>query len=533
MYRNQKYKIMIINKSFPILLLGLLLIYGCEKENLVDNSKETEIETLSTNTPLLYNQFAAILSKAVSESSNLRAFIKHQALKEFNNDHDVLYNYVKNEKIDSKLTFKELLSQYQEYPNQLDIIENTIPTLTIFVPSLVEAKFNPDNWDTNKDIPMIATNIMKKNGEIPVYEDGDEVFTLNKNEIPGFPILVVKPNERVRVTKDIKLKGSNIGKESFEFLSPAFNGLLKTKGTVGAWDYTTDPSIMTAYQEFGVDVTKWQRDYVYYRLTNQQTTGPLQRNMRETIAMVKLTRDALNKISDQTGDPVLTPYPNQTVELPSPSPTRPEIMTAIQKNAWTEGKFEFRFDVLINNKSGVGNVQQIYLSVDPTDLFYIGNTYTLGYKNGKAQVVITYTHNDPSESGRNFNELEYKCHLPIINWDLQTNSPIWRISLAEVDNTETITVKEGITNEFATNFGIGLDINVGVVKLGLNYGHSNKETFTREVTTSKTVGEDDLGSVLVNFSDPIITSVNPRSGANMMTHSNQYFELLVFPQKYY
>ncbi|MGJ1263139.1 hypothetical protein [Sphingobacterium spiritivorum] len=503
--------------------LLILFFQSCKKEEIKLKSEDIDLKNISNNE--LYNQFAILLSKAVNDSPPLRKFIKDQALKKFDNDHDILYNYVKDEKIDSQNSLKEFLSNYQEYPNQLTMIESAIPTLTIFVPTLTESNFSPENWNSDKDIPLVSTNLIKRNGEIPVFEDGDEIFSLKSNETPGFPILVVKPNERVNLRKNIKSKSANINKESFEFISPAFNGLIKTKSTYGT-NYTIDPSITNAYNVFGVDISKWQRDHVYYKLTNDQTTGPLQRNMREAIAMLKISRAGLNKISDQSGDPILTNNPNKTIELPN-NYDRTQLEGIVQRNAWSDGSFEFRFDVLINNKSGAGTALAIYLPVKPTDLFRIGYNHTIQTKNGKKSALVVYQHNANLSSGRGFESKEFLCNLPIINWDLQNNSFIWKISLAEVDATETITYKESITREFATNFNLDL-------KIGLKFGASNKESKTDEFTILKTIGEDDLGHILLNFSDPIITNMSSQfNSTELMTYKNEYFEILVLPQKYY
>lgn len=272
---------------------------------------------------------------------------------------------------------------------------------------------------------------------------------------------------------------------------------------------------------FGVSTTKWQRDHVYYNLTNNDSTGPLNTNMQETIVSLRINREGLRKISDQTGDPILTSNPNRTIEVPYGAP-RADVHNLIQKNAWTDGKFEFRFDALINNKRGIGAVYSYYLPASPTDLFYIPNNYTLRTVNGTRQeALVVYRLSDEDLSGNSFSK-ELIVDIPIINWDLQSNAPIWKITVYETDSQETYTSKESVTNEFATNFGLNL-------KIGFNFGVSNKETVTREVTVTRTVGEDDLGSVLVDFGDPIM--IGGGRNKKLYEYSNDYYTLKIIPTR--
>ncbi|TDS16284.1 hypothetical protein [Sphingobacterium paludis] len=293
-----------------------------------------------------------------------------------------------------------------------------------------------------------------------------------------------------------------------------------------------DPSVVRAFDLFGLSNEKWQRDHIYYNLTEENPTGRLNLNMVETIVSFTISRAALSKISDQTGDPVLATYPNQTIDIPSGTTTT-QLHQIIQKNAWTDGQFEFRFDVLINNKRGVGSVQQIYYPITPTDLFHITNNYTKKIVNGKEQAVIVYFLNDIPRGGTEIRgSQEVVVNLPIINWDIQTNAPLWKISLYETDSQEVIQTKESVTNEFATNFGL----NVGIeffIKLGFNFGISNKETFTRELTINRTAGDDDLGSVFIDFGHPVIRSIGRGGNLTLHEYKNEYFSLKVIPKRAY
>lgn len=522
------------------LLLPLLfstLIFSCEKK--IDSSENLEVIKNKVNKNY-YNEFAIILSKAVNENTQIRNFIKENALLEIDYDHDVFYQFVKDKKVLNDLTFGDILKKYETSPNQLKEIEKGAPLLTIFIPTIKPSNFSPETWRSDSVIPLVATNIMDTDEMIPVYENGEKIISLKSNEIPGFPVLVVKANERIRIKANQNIKASNsLTSSAFEFVSPQFDNSDKTKkilannklkagnlanssGVVLGDPLPIDPSVINAYNIFGTDVSKWQRDHVYYKLSPTDTTGPLQTNMIESVVSLSLTKDAYLKISDQAEDPKRTPNTNKTIDLPA-GYDRSTIMSLIQNNMWTEGKYEFRFDFLINNKAGIGATYQYFLPLSPDDLFYIPNTYTTRTVNGKSTLLVVYS--TTQVHGRT-GPTRVDLNIPIINWDLKSNAPIWKISLCEVDTQEEIFEKEAVTNEFATNFGV----NFSILKIGFNFGQTNKESFTKEISTRRTLGEDNLGSVLVNFGDPIIQRYDPR-GSSLTTYNNAYFSIQVMPVK--
>lgn len=98
----------------------------------------------------------------MTESANLREFLKNEALKKFNGDYDILYNYVKDHKVGNS-TFRNILKSY--YINESDLIEieNTVPSLTIFVPSLPKNSFSAENWNISRDIPLVAVRLLDNN----------------------------------------------------------------------------------------------------------------------------------------------------------------------------------------------------------------------------------------------------------------------------------------------------------------------------------------------------------------------------------
>lgn len=255
--------------------------------------------------------------------------------------------------------------------------------------------------------------------------------------------------------------------------------------------------------------------------------------MVETIVSFTISRAALSKISDQTGDPVLTPNSSQIIDIPFGA-AGAQLNEIIQKNAWTDGQFEFRFDILINNKKGVGNAHHIYYPISPTKLFHIPySTTNRRVESGREKLTIVYVLEPSPRGGSSVTgSNEIIVNLPIINWDIQSNAPLWKISLYEVDSQEVIETKESVTNEFAANFSVNAGVDSGL-KLGFNFGSSSKETFTKEITIRRTAGDDDLGSVFVDFGHPVISGTESRGRLALHEYKNEYFSLKVIPTRAY
>ena len=102
---------------------------------------------MSDPTASTLRAFGKALYGAMSESPMLRDIIKNEALKQFNKDYDVLYQFIKNNKIENGLTVRELLLKHFDDREILMRIEARCPTLTIFVPKLPEDSFSAENWD--------------------------------------------------------------------------------------------------------------------------------------------------------------------------------------------------------------------------------------------------------------------------------------------------------------------------------------------------------------------------------------------------
>ena len=125
--------------GFAIILIAAM---SCSKSEVALPKTDTINVTDATH------EFSQILSRALTSESEMRDFIKTEALKQFDKDYDVFYPWVKdNEIANTGKTFKEVLQTY-DTNSRLESIEESLPLLNIFVPdwSWIEA-FSINDWD--------------------------------------------------------------------------------------------------------------------------------------------------------------------------------------------------------------------------------------------------------------------------------------------------------------------------------------------------------------------------------------------------
>ncbi|QDZ62130.1 hypothetical protein EVD20_03715 [Elizabethkingia bruuniana] len=226
-----------------ILLSAILLssIIACREESLSNRDAQLQAQQNLLDVKSVYKQeFSIALAKALASNADLRDFIKKEALKKFDNDYDVLYQMIKDQMIGGK-AFKDIIAEQYDKKENLEALERLYPTLTIFVPELPMDSFSAEKWNSRTEIPQVAYTLDTTNDTPIINEKGEEYF-LEAKYIPSFPVVVVKENERVRVStgnsvrnntvasmganpsvtkQDDVLKGSSC---SFEFLDDAFNG---------------------------------------------------------------------------------------------------------------------------------------------------------------------------------------------------------------------------------------------------------------------------------------------------------------------
>ncbi|WP_052259394.1 hypothetical protein [Flavobacterium sp. KMS] len=483
-----------LKKLSVLAIMSFAFLTSCDSQgdaaevSSVENSKKNVDELYDSNSTLK-RQFGKALMMSLNESKALRDLIKNKSLEMFDNDYDVLYQMIKDEKLENNVTVRESILKNIGDENLLNLIELNNPTLTIFVPELPENTFSAKLWNTETEVPKVAIQLFTSNDVPIINQDGtEEIF--GARYTPGFPIIVIKENERVVVARNkeySKLTTRVLRNDSsveFKFLDECFDSSKNNKEETSrpTTPGTLDSKIVDAYNMYE-SADGWQRDYIYYGISPTTTKGPFKYDFQETVKSFTLLGDptaAFNSISDQTGDPRLPVWVMGNKDAP---------LTPISH--WTGGNFEFKIRILVNGKNGVGSEIIKYFTATVDDLFDYSYVRGVSWN-------YRYHYDRKISSVKTVN-----LNIPIFNWDLDQYASTIKIDIEEVDLTETTVLTDTRTVEFATNFGI--DAGFGTItKLGLKYGASLKQTTTSTVQRTFTQGNDLLGDVIVNFADKII-----------------------------
>lgn len=526
-----------------LLIVVVISFFSCSKQE--DYSIDGRQANGLTQIELKQNEknaFASALAKALEKNENLRAFIKAEALKMFDNDYDVLYHLVKNEKIDGNKTFRTLLLREFKDEEDLKVIENKYPLLTIFVPTLPSDSFSAESWDIINEIPSVA---YVKQNMVNIVDGDDNILVLKKTQIPGFPVVVIKNNERV-VTESNMEKGSNTQSKSknllskngmnYGFLDDAFNGILKKENkkkdqVQERVTYSIDQRLRDAYNIYK-EVDGWHRDFIYYGLTPSNTKGQFNYDFQENITYFKLNgnpESVYKKLSDQREDPLIIDEIRENETVPKfGGDNITEVHLTPESKTWTEGYYEFKVKSLINAKNGVGTEIVTYFSAQPYELFNL---------NYSRSVVLWSTPNSYYNTYMLIFELESielkgkSLNIPIFNWDLNQYASSIKIEIEEVDLSETTTITDTRSVKFANNFSIDGGI---LKKIGLKYGSTLETNATHTIQKTFTQGNDQLGSVIINFADDVIIDKKNVLGLNRYvtrTYSTGWFQLSLEPKR--
>lgn len=493
------------------LLIGILLA-SCQKDHPVSNDFPNEFglskNALTSDSARI--EFSKILSKAVFNEPELRNFIKAEAINRFDNDYDVFYAFVKDEIVKEGKTFREVLLDYTDDSFVLENIEDALPLLNIYVPDLTAFfEFSAENWNTGDN--EIVVTPLNSDDQQAFYGNGELMFSLDLSEIPGFPCLVVKNNERVKLKENIKVKGA-AGRLSYEFIDDAFDKRLNTKSSP-ATSTINKKLIVDAWTEFGVDPNYWQRDYIYYNMTKanpaQATINP---QIREYIEMIKFEPSIIPIISDQTGDPFL-----KNDHVHKSDDRNPLTFAQISRALWTDGAFEFNIYVTKGIRTGEQNSpQKIVLSIAPTDIFRFRN---IKHKIKGGGLFHRDRHTYWIESSADIESKPYFPYngagIPLEKWEIANESMNLNFQIFERDDSEAIEKNYSVKNTYANSANFKLDLGLGelikkVVKLDLGFGvttnKSTERTESLKISTTKT--SDDLGNLTLYFSDPILTTTD-------------------------
>ncbi|RGX86311.1 hypothetical protein DXA61_06725 [Bacteroides intestinalis] len=460
-------------------------------------------------------KFAKALSKAVSNSLDVRKFLKAEAVAQFDNDYDIFYPLVKNKIVYDNQSLRDILLSYCKDENELVQIEQSLPLLNILVPDLsLFWDFNAEKWNVDdKEVSVIC----RDDKDNTLYENGENIGKMTTGDIPDFPCLVVKNNERMKVSS-VKTRS---GETTYEFLSDAFDGSkrkpqtrhyeedINLQPTEDLEAYVNGSEIMSsvkdAWNEFKNVPNAYQRDYIYYGITKENKPGTLNRYIREKLYRFRIAANAYSAINDPTQDPTLQDTQKNKGYL-----TNEEIIQKI----WTDGNFEFHFKSYISGEDSKEAMEaKLTFTINPRDAFSLEkihlkhknstafrqskNFYTVDAKNLRSKWIY------PEKSDKNADDLVFT--LP---WDLYNKSLSIFMFVEEWDKGQTITQEKSVVSEFVNkaDFSIEGSGSIGKVSLStkLGYGFSHTKTVSNKATIQTTVESDPLGTLYFQYNDPII-----------------------------
>lgn len=495
-------------KNFVLVFLVYLLVASCN-ESLNDIDKNVVSATFleqSESNLILKQKFSSALVKVLGQNEEVRSLIKEEALKQIDFDYDVLYCLIKDKQLKNGVTLEEYLEKYLT-SDELKCIHKQLPTLTLFVPTLPENSFSVHSWNTIDELPAVAVKV-SDNNDVKIYYGNGETEVFPADIIPGFPVVVVKENERIVRNGEIlsKTVSENIEETNLIFVDEIFNNLhgkdlVNTKTRANRPDRPVPlpkvdnpedylpANMKKTYEAYKIykNTTGWQRDYIYYGITPTTDKGPFDYNMKEFLVGFELMGDALGfyrKIADQDGDP------KSSIPIGGVLPANSSIIT------WTEGEYEFKVTTYVGSKSTIGTEYKSFFRLKPDQLF-------------RAEVERVISR--PGMPGYTVYKLvglkskRVDLDLPLFEWDLENYGATIKIAIEEVDGQETEVNSISSSIEFATNFGF--DASFGEkVKFGVKFGSTIKEVLNVSNTITKTLGGDELGEVIINFADPVVIS---------------------------
>jgi hypothetical protein len=516
-------------KKTGLFLSLAILITSCQNDDFNQSNPNAVIETTEIKfesinfdeNGKLKLKFAQAFSNALVANKDVRRLVKEEALKKFNKDYDVLYALVKNESLtpteylkkgDTKtskillqksanaLTLREALLPFFSSEAELIEIEQKMPLLTIFVPELPLGAFSAETWDVNDEtqIPDVALRL-NNTDDIPVIGKDGEKYVIEAELTPGYPIVVIKENERVRLKKSSSKQNSKTAliDAQFEYVDDNFDP--------GMWVPTPiinnnglDQFLIDGYNVWQGDPSVgWQRDNIYYGLTPTKLKGPLNGGKyREYITSFKMQGDAQGAF---------------TTIANIEDPQRTTDYRVNTSSGWTDGQFEFMIYCFYGSKvSNIGDSEKKGFFAKPSDLFELSySSYSRGtWPFRRAYIRTTIV----ALKTINFLNNNYGTVLEFQTWDLNRFSNEWKFSFEEVDDPLEITNKQTISSKFNANFSTELSGSIfEVVKVGVKYGASIEESKSNEYTVKKTTKSNNLFDAVVPFYDNVVNR-NPNTG---------------------
>ena len=508
------------NTIIILSLTSLFVFFGCTKEINI----ETETTLPDENTAL--SDFAEILSSAVYSELPLRDFIKSEALKEFDRDFDVFYPFVKDEIVYDNQTFRQILEKY-DTKGLLQEIEAREPLLNILVPDwswVDEECFSVCNWDVAN--PDVLVTYECPGSLIPLYGKGELLGSMQGNEFPSIPVLVVKRNERM------VYQPTKSGPLMYDFDDPAYDGSQEVK-TKGIWyddvyDFdilppsntvhplTLPSKVRVAYTESKKNSLMKQRDHIYYDMTAVRDTGMVDIHYSEELYRFCFASGNIPALTDD-------PMSGDNMSLNEISYNYGQAMSeeALKTYGWIEGRFE----LIITVKAGEHLEQIVLPSIQISDAFAVDKVHYTWYEDIFGVVTYRWYRVEQSELVPRWIVINHE----LFTWDLSIFPYSYTVHFEEKDSDMTTTYTQTATYSYATNFTLSGEGSASTVKIGFGSGSSSQTSRSSTVTLTQNEGSDDLGTEEVYYSDAVVLSMpgsQPKAQLKSYTTESIVFQVV-------
>jgi hypothetical protein len=158
-------------------------------------------------------EVAKVLAKSLAENVALRKYMKTEAMKQFDNDSDILWAKSKNDFVDGQKTFKQILN---ETSSNIDDISAKLPLLNFLFPWIKD--HSVVDWNTDSEIPLVVVlgskQLNNDNKTLIAYDAEGNEHILDAFKHPNQFVIVVEDSERIEVVGNVP-NGRTKGEEGW------------------------------------------------------------------------------------------------------------------------------------------------------------------------------------------------------------------------------------------------------------------------------------------------------------------------------
>lgn len=198
-------------------------------------------------------------------------------------------------------------------------------------------------------------------------------------------------------------------------------------------------------------------------------------------------------------------------------------MEEIKGLTWIDGDCEIIIRILAGNIT----ISKVLPSIKLKDMFDVKAIQKTWYRNIFG--VTSYRYYSIKKEDLLPKWLDIKVNL--FTWDLSHLPCNYIIEFEEQDSGVTITNEETFTYAYATNFNASGEASIDKVKIGFGTGMSSQNTKTLTTKYQTQEKNDNLGSAVIQYINPIIASMVGGTKVKLFTYSTSSVDFQIEPVK--